>query len=107
MKENIRIASVRGKGIYKRCRKEERIFVEGIGATDEEAIESLKKAARREVERLRSYGFEQKVTIYSSVREKCKDYTSITRLIFPECSKDCDCKIYEIDLVSELEQKAI
>lgn len=59
----VRIASVRGKGIRKRCRKEERIYVQAVGATNQEALERLKIKLTKEVQAFREIRFSSEVHI--------------------------------------------
>lgn len=41
-KQTVRIAQVKGFVVKKRCRKQEFMIVDGIGLTNEEAIQNLK-----------------------------------------------------------------
>ncbi len=68
-KQLVRIAMLKGNGIKKRCRKSDRIFVEGIGNSDEQALENLHKALIVQINGLKSYEFEEKVVIIDGYRK--------------------------------------
>lgn len=83
-KQIVRIAEVRGVGIRKRCRKQEHIFCEGIGLTEEEALANLNASIKKKISELKVYEFEGNVHIADGERTRCMYGNSIMRPMRPE-----------------------
>jgi len=84
MKQLKRLADIRGKGIKNRCRKEERVYLDAIGLTDEEAIASLLQKLETETPKYRVIEWGDTIRLYDvEVSE-----WSISRPIFPSVGQD-------------------
>lgn len=82
-KETVRIACARGKGIRKRCRKSERIYVQGVGMTDAEAIEALKVNLRAELSLFREYEVNEDVHLFDGERSYWNGHTTLAQVLMP------------------------
>jgi hypothetical protein len=70
MKTLIRKAVVRGIGTRKRCRKSERIYVEGRGDDDCKALEVLKLNLKKALDGFREYTLRETVTLSDIWKEE-------------------------------------
>ena len=93
MKQNIRIAQVKGFIVKKRCRKQEFTIVDGIGLTDEEAIENLKKNFQEERQKWKECRLDLKAIVYDGIRNVYDTYSSICRPLIPNASDNL--KVFE------------
>lgn len=83
----VRIAQTIMYGIKKRCRKEERIYIDGMGLTDSEAMDSLRKNVHKEIEKLKSYKFMGYCDILDANIENSLFGQSIVRAFLGLCDK--------------------
>lgn len=65
MKKIMRLAAISGRGIKRRCRKEDFIYVEAQGETDFEALNNLRIALDKFVEGMKSYEFKDIIKVYN------------------------------------------
>lgn len=66
--EKIRIADIKGKGIKKRCRKEEFIYIDALGQTDKEALINLKNKISEEINNYKNYEFDSCIRLYDAFK---------------------------------------
>ena len=62
--------------------------MEGIGATNIEALENLIKNHSKIIKECKSYDFENEVKIYDAKRKIYENYITIERTIFPDKDRD-------------------
>ena len=65
MKRIMRLAAISGKGIRKRCRKEDFIYVEAQGETDFEALNNLRLELDKFILTMKSYEFKDVIKVYN------------------------------------------
>ena len=80
--QKIRIAALNGVGIYHGKRKTVRIFLDGVGHTDEEALAMLNVNIDKELINLRHYEFKKPIHIHDAERVIDGDWSSIIRPVF-------------------------
>ena len=97
-KENIRIAKLSGKGIYKRCRKEKHVYLQGVGKNDVEALQDLKNKIKNELIKFKvekidknsnkiNVNFNENVIVFDAERNFNDGYSTITQPLMPEWSQ--------------------
>ena len=64
MRKNIYFADISGKGIKKRCRKEDFIYIQSWGETEELAIKNLKEFIPRELFFYKTYKLNTYIGVY-------------------------------------------
>ncbi len=84
-RQKVRIAQVKAYVIKKRCRKEEFTIIDGIGASDEEAIAKLKASLEEEKAGWKQYRLMQPI-VYDAIRILYDTYSSIQRPLMPNAS---------------------
>lgn len=84
-KQTVRIAQVKGFVVKKRCRKQEFMIVDGIGLTNEEAIQNLKINFAEARQNWKDSRFSEAI-IYDATRNIYEGYSSITRPLMPNAS---------------------
>lgn len=79
-KTKLRIAEIKGKGIKKRCRKEDFICFQAVGIDDNEAIENLAIKIKKESANYKSWDMKKEGAIYDCL--KC-ERGFISHSLFP------------------------
>ena len=84
-KQPVRIAEIKGFVIKKRCRKAEFTVVDGVGLTNEEAIQNFKLNFEEARKNWKVTKFAKAIT-YDATRIIYSDYTSLQRPLMPNAS---------------------
>lgn len=90
MEKKIKIAVIYVTGIRKRCRKSERMRVQGTGATKEQALSVLYDNVCVKIADFRSYEFDEKAIVFNGTAlpaEPCRK-PIITVPIYPTVERD-------------------
>lgn len=72
-KEKIKMVTLRGVATRKRCRKPERVFLEGRGLNVEQAIEDLEEKIKSSIKTFKQYEFHEKIFIQDAERTIYED----------------------------------
>lgn len=71
--EKIKMVTLRGIATRKRCRKSERVFLEGRGLNVEQAIKDLEEKIKFSIKNFKQYEFQEKIFIQDAERTIYED----------------------------------
>lgn len=89
-KQTVRIAQISGYVVRRRCRKKEFELIDGIGLTNEEAIQKLKANFAEAKGNWKEASFPLKAMIYDGIRMIYDNYSSLQRPLMPNASDNLE-----------------
>lgn len=89
-KQKIRIAQISGYVIRKRCRKKEFELIDGVGLTNEEALQKLKENFEEAKQNWKEANFPLKAIVYDATRQIYDTHSTVMRPLMPNGSDNVE-----------------
>lgn len=87
--QKIRIAQVSGYVVKKRCRKQEYTIIDGVGSTNEEAIQNLKVNFQEAKQGWKDSRFSQAI-VYDARRQIYDTHSVVMRPLIPNATDNVE-----------------